>query len=224
MPAPPAHPWLAPARLAVAAFVAVALCFSGYRAASGPTGVVNYFSYFTVLSDLAGVAVLGYGGWAGLTGRRPVPDEVRGAVVLYLVITGLFYGTYLASYPDQLVIPWVDDVLHRVMPLLVLADWLVDPPARRVRPAAVLGWLAFPLLYLVYALLRGHAVDWYPYTFLDPGRHGGYRRVAGAGFLMTVTVILVGAAVAAVGNALATRRDVRSGAVPRGRHARAGTG
>jgi hypothetical protein len=224
MPAPATYSWLAPARLAVAAFVAVALGFSGYRAATDATGVLNFFSYFTILSNLAGVAVLGYGGWAGLTGRRPVPDELRGAVVLYLAITGLFYGTLLATYPEQLVIPWVSDVTHRVMPLLVFADWLIDPPVRRIRPVAVLGWTAFPLLYLTYALLRGHAVDWYPYAFLDPSRHGGYRRVAGACFLMTVAFLLVGAAVAALGNAAAAHRDARDGTVPRGRHARAGTG
>ncbi|MGW2371151.1 MULTISPECIES: Pr6Pr family membrane protein [Kitasatospora] len=219
------HSWLAPARLAVAAFLAVALCFSGYHAATDGTGVVNFFSYFTNLSNLAGMAVLAYGGWAGLTGRRPVPDAVRGAVVLYLVITGLAYGTLLAKYPALLVIPWVDDVVHRAVPLVVLADWLLDPPARRVRPAAVLGWLAFPLVYLVYALTRGHAVDWYPYPFLDPAGHGGYRRVAGACFLLVVALLLIGAAVAAVGNALAAHRDARQGTVPpRGRHARARTG
>ncbi|GHF33431.1 hypothetical protein GCM10018790_08850 [Kitasatospora xanthocidica] len=224
MPAPPVHAWLAPARLAVAALAAVALCFSGYRAANDPTGVLNFSGSFTNLSNLAGLAVLGYGGWAGLAGRRPVPDEVRGAVVLYLAITGLAFGTLLATYPEHLVIPWVGDVLHRVVPLLVLADWLVDPPVRRVRPAVVLGWLGLPLLYLAYVLLRGHAVDWYPYPFLDPRLHGGYRRVAGACFLMTVAFLLAGAAVAAAGNTLADRRDARGGTLPRGRHARARTG
>ncbi|MFJ9690935.1 Pr6Pr family membrane protein [Kitasatospora sp. NPDC101183] len=215
------HPWLAPARLAVAAFAAVALCFSGYHAATDSTGVVNYFSYFTNLSNLAAIAVLGYGGWAGLTGRSPVPGAVRGAVVLYLAITGLVYGTLLLTYPDLQVIPWVNDVVHRAMPLVLLADWLIDPPQRRVRPAAVLGWLAFPLLYLVYSLLRGHAVDWYPYPFLDPALHGGYRRVAGACVLLAAAFLLIGGAVAAVGNAFAARRRTHGEAVVRRRHARA---
>ncbi|MER6301291.1 Pr6Pr family membrane protein [Kitasatospora sp. NPDC001539] len=216
------HPWLAPARLAVATLLAVALCFSGYHAATDGTGVVNFLSYFTNLSNLAGMAVLGYGGWAGLTGRRPVPDAVRGAVVLYLAITGLTYGTLLANYPAPTVVPWVADVVHRAVPLAVLADWLIDPPLRSVRPRVVLGWLAFPLVYLAYTLTRGHAVDWYPYPFLDPARHGGYRRIAGACVLMAAALLLVGAAVAAVGNALAAHRDARRGVAPPGRHARAG--
>ncbi|MBV6697834.1 Pr6Pr family membrane protein [Kitasatospora aureofaciens] len=217
------HSWLAPARLAVAALTAVALGFSGYHAATDATGVPNYFSYFTNLSNMAAVVVLALGGWAGLTGRRPVPDLVRGAVVLYLAITGLAYGTLLAKYPEQLTIPWVNDVVHRAMPLVVLADWLIDPPARRIRPVAALWWLAFPLVYLAYALLRGLAVDWYPYPFLDPDLHGSYRRVAGASCLMTAAFVLVGAALLWAGNALAARRDARHGAAPRGRRAHART-
>ncbi|MEV7023775.1 Pr6Pr family membrane protein [Kitasatospora sp. NPDC093558] len=217
------HTWLAPARLAVAALAAVALGFSGYHAATDPTGVVNFFGYFTVLSNLAGVVVLALGGWAGLTGQRPLPGLVRGAVVLYLVITGLVYGTVLAKYPEQLAIPWVNDVLHRVMPLVVLADWLIDPPERRLRPRAGLWWLGFPLVYLVYTLLRGWAVGWYPYPFVDPAVHGGYRRVAGACFLIAAAFVLVGAGILAVGNALAARRDARHGTTPRGRRAHART-
>ncbi|MQS15123.1 hypothetical protein F7Q99_23365 [Streptomyces kaniharaensis] len=217
------YSWLAPARIAVAVLVAVALGFFGYHAATDATGVLNYFSYFTNLANMAGAVVLGLGGWAGLTGRRPVPDQLRGAVVLYLAITGLAYGTGLAAYPEPLVIPWVSDVIHRAMPLVVLADWLIDPPVHRIRRVAVLGWLAFPLVYLAYTLLRGHAIDWYPYPFLDPGLHGGYRRVAGACVLMTAAFALIGAAVASAGNALADRRDARNGAVPPGRRADAQT-
>ncbi|MEU8510183.1 Pr6Pr family membrane protein [Kitasatospora sp. NPDC048722] len=216
------HSWLAPARLAVAAIAAVALGFSGYHAATGSTGVVNHFGYFTILANAAAVVVLALGGLAGLIGRGPVPDPVRGAVVLYLVITGLVYGTVLAKYPDQLTIPWVNDVLHRVMPLAVLADWLIDPPARRLRPTVGLWWLGFPLLYLGYTLLRGWAVGWYPYPFLDPGVHGGYRRVAGACALVAAAFVVVGAAVLAVGNALAARRDAH-GTAWRGRRAHART-
>lgn len=200
------HPWLAPVRLAVAVFTAIALCFSGYHAAIDPTGVVNFFSYFTNLSNLAAVAVLGYGGWAALTGRPPVPGAVRGAVVLY---------------PDLRVIPWVNDVVHRAMPLVVLVDWLIDPPARRIRAEAVAGWLVFPLVYLAYSLLRGHAVDWYAYPFLDPALHGGYRRVAGACALLAAVFLLIGAGIAALGNALAGRRRASEGVVLRRRHARA---
>jgi len=38
--------------------------------------------------------------------------------------------------------------------------------------------MVFPLAYLVYSLVRGPIVGWYPYPFLDPGKVGGYPGVA----------------------------------------------
>ncbi|MBP0448163.1 Pr6Pr family membrane protein [Kitasatospora sp. RG8] len=215
------HRWLAPTRIAFAVLSSVALGFAGYHAATGVVGVVNYFNYFTNLSNMAAVVVLLFGGWAGLTGRRPVPGVVRGGVVLCMTITGIFYGLGLASYPEAVMIPWVGHVLQQLMPAVVLADWLADPPERRIRPVQAAGWMAFPLLYLAYTMVRGYLIDWYPYPFLDPALPNGYCRVAGASFLMTGAFVLVGAALLRAGNALADRRAARSGAAPTGRRAHA---
>ena len=38
--------------------------------------------------------------------------------------------------------------------------------------------LIFPVLYLLYVVLRGHSLDWYPYPFLNPATVGGYGIVA----------------------------------------------
>ena len=35
-----------------------------------------------------------------------------------------------------------------------------------------------PAAYLVYSLIRGPIVDWYPYPFLNPDEVGGYGGVA----------------------------------------------
>ncbi|MFD0276990.1 Pr6Pr family membrane protein [Kitasatospora sp. NPDC127111] len=217
------HRWLAPTRIAFGLLAAVALGVAGHRAATGATGVVDFFSYFTNLSVMAAVVVLLAGGWAGLTGRRPVPGPVRGAVVLCTTVTGLVYGLEVAVYPVALMIPWVGHVLHQVMPLVMLADWLLDPPQRRIRPVQAVGWLAFPFLYLAYALLRGWAVGWYPYVFLDPSRPCGYGRVAGACFVTTLGFVLVGAALMWAGNTLGDRRAAGSDTPPRGRRAHART-
>jgi hypothetical protein len=41
-----------------------------------------------------------------------------------------------------------------------------------VESMPTLLWLAFPLAYVVYSLIRGHSSHWYPYPFLDPGPRG----------------------------------------------------
>ena len=64
--------------------------------------------------------------------------------------------------------PWINVLLHYVMPVVVVAGWL-RRPVRTQRGAT--GWLpvlAFPLAYVAYVLVRGAMVGWYPYPFLDP--------------------------------------------------------
>ncbi|WP_395293476.1 Pr6Pr family membrane protein [Kitasatospora hibisci] len=217
--------WLAFCRIAFGALAAAALGVAGYHAATGPVGVPDFFGYFTNVSTIAAMAVLLLGGWAGLTGARPVPPVVRGAVLLCTTVTGLVYGLGVASYPGEVVLPWAGQVLHRVVPVVMLADWLVDPPSRRIRLLPALGaWLAFPLLYLGFTLIRGAVTDWYPYAFLDPALPRGYERVAGACFLTTCGFALVGAALVWSGNLAAERRAAWTGTRPGSRRAHARPG
>ena len=176
-------------RLGVAVLTAVALAFTAYRA-SLTGGLGNFFSFFTILSNIIGTLVFFAGGAAAASRRPGVPDLLRGAAALYLVITGIVYGIALAHYDTPEVIPWVNVVVHRVTPAVFAADWLIDPPRRAPRFPRALVWLVFPLLYLLYTLARGPAADWYPYPFLDPRTHG-YPAVA-------VGCVLVAAAFLAV--------------------------
>ena len=63
---------------------------------------------------------------------------------------------------------WINDVMHRYTPLVLLIDWLIFPPRARIDESRALAWLAFPAVYGIYSLIRGPIVDWYPYPFLDP--------------------------------------------------------
>ncbi|MER8182140.1 Pr6Pr family membrane protein [Kitasatospora sp. NPDC094015] len=201
-------------RIAFGLLAAVALGVQGYHAVGEGSPLTDFFSYFTVLSNLLALLVLITGGVLGLRGRPGVPDEIRGAVVLYLAITGLIYGLLLSGYGLGLLLPWVNDIVHRVMPVVLLADWLLVPPAARLGRTTVLKWLVFPLVYLVYTLIRGSLVRWYPYPFVDPGLPGGYGRVAGACTLLLALFVAVAAALVWLGNRFRARRT------PRGRHAR----
>jgi hypothetical protein len=131
--------------------------------------VVSFFSYFTILSNLLAIAVLGY---LGLTlGRRRAPgiEAARGAAVVYLIVTGVVYALLLADEPGaDTLLPWVDTVLHRVMPIALVIDWVLDPPAHPIAWSTAAWWLAFPVAWLAYTLVRGPIVDWYPYPFVDP--------------------------------------------------------
>lgn len=201
-------------RLAVAALMAVALGFTAYRAGfAGSTGLVNFFSYFTILSNILGIVVFLLGGIGLLRGGTGAPDLLRGAAALYLVITGVVYGIALAHYDTPQVIPWVNAVVHKVTPLVFLLDWLLDPPRRPLRlPRAAAVWLAFPVVFLVYSLARGPAAQWYPYPFLDPRGHG-YVRVALSCVLVAAAFVVIGAGLCWAGGALRARRATTTTAV-----------
>jgi hypothetical protein len=65
-----------------------------------------------------------------------------------------------------------DKLLHIVVPLLCLVGWLVFGPRGLITPRDVGAFLVVPVGWLVYTLVRGAFVDWYPYPFVDVGEHG----------------------------------------------------
>ena len=135
----------------------------------------NFVSFFTIESNLLAMVVLLVGGL--LDPRSERWAWFRGLVTLAMVITGMVYAALLSDVDLQLAAPWTNAVLHRVLPVLLLVDWLFFPPWPKLSARAALGWLAFPLAYFAYSLLRGSVADWYAYPFLDPRPHG-YDRVA----------------------------------------------
>ena len=149
---------------------------------------VNFFSYMTILGNLFGAIVFLC---VGVSIRRSIGvDLMRGAATLYLAVIMIVYALLLSDIPLGIIPPWVNVVLHQIMPLAVLLDWLFAPPKYRLKLRWTLLWLAFPLVYVAYSLVRGANVDWYPYPFLDPGKVGGYAGIAGYCTGITVMFLL----------------------------------
>jgi hypothetical protein len=88
------------------------------------------------------------------------------------------------------------------MPIVVIADWLYQPPLSKVSAKQALWWLAFPLTYLVYTLIRGSITNWYPYPFLNPDKVGGYGGVALYCVAILAAFMLFSWAIRRLGNAL----------------------
>ncbi len=183
------------ALLALAALTAI-----GYDVAAGP-GVSDgdYFSYFTVLSNLFAAAMLLYGALGPAQARSRTVELLRGAAVVYILTTGIVYVLLLSGRAPAY--PWVNAILHYLMPVAVTLDWLLDPPLVRLNPArTVVLWMAFPLLYIIYTLARGAIVGWYPYFFVNPHRGGGYLLVAGDCLAVGIGIVALIAATTWAGN------------------------
>jgi hypothetical protein len=138
---------------------------------------ISYFSYFTIDSNLIAAAVLLIGAARWRSEPSPTFDLVRGAAVVYVSVTGIVFTLLLSNTDVDTAIPWVNSVVHQLMPIVIVADWLLDPPAQRLTTRQGLLWLTFPFAWLAYTLVRGSLTGLYPYPFLDPA-NGGYQSVA----------------------------------------------
>jgi hypothetical protein len=183
------------ALLALAAIAAI-----GYDVSSGP-GVSDgdYFSYFTVLSNLFAAAMLIYGALRPAHERSRAVELLRGAAVVYILTTGIVYLVVLSGRAPTY--PWVNAILHYLMPVAVTLDWLLDPPHVHLdRARSVVLWMVFPVLYIIYTLARGAIVNWYPYLFVNPHRSGGYLLVAGDVLAVGIGIVALIVATTWAGN------------------------
>lgn len=129
----------------------------------------NFFSYFTIESNIFAAVMLIASALMLLKRRQGAGIAfLRGAATLYMMITGIVFSILLSGYDALTAVPWDNIVLHYIIPIAVLIDWILDPPTRAITFKNATLWLLYPLLYLVYSLVRGLLVDWYPYPFLNP--------------------------------------------------------
>ena len=189
------------ARLAFASVAIIAMTYQ-FASLNGPGYAKgNFFSFFTIQSNIIAVAALFLLVLVPSERRSSWFDGVRSAAVLYIAITGIVFALLLAGLQEELqtTIPWVDFVVHKLMPVVLVADWLVDPPRHRLPWWTVLAWLAYPFAWITYTLVRGEIVDWYPYPFVDVSKLG-YGGVLGRSVGLAVGFAAAGAALLWLGN------------------------
>jgi hypothetical protein len=167
----------------------------------------HFFSYFTILSNILADAVLVVFGLFPSIARRG--DSWRGAAALYIAITGVIYNALLREVDVATSEAWLNEVLHVVIPVVMALDWLIVAQVHVVSWRLSLAWLSFPLAYVVYSLIRGPIVDWYPYPFIDPRLGGGYWRVAAYSVVLAVVMAVLSVGFAYLG-ARFSRRAIQA--------------
>lgn len=154
----------------------------------------NFFSYFTIESNIIAACVLLASGYVTARGRRSQPlSWARGAATLYMVITGLVFAILLSGIKDVhfTAVPRDNIILHYIMPVAVLLDWLIDAVPKRIPFRQGLRWIIYPLVYVGYTLVRGPIVGWYPYPFLNPSLHGYGAVVVTSASIAIISVAIV---------------------------------
>lgn len=167
--------------------------------------IINYFSYFTILSNVLVAACLTFPWLLPHTpaGRFFSKVSVQSAIAVYIFIVGLVYNLVLRQIWSPTGWQWVaDNLLHVLVPLAFIPYWYFYNARNQLQWKNIPAWLIFPAIYLIYSLLRGASTGWYPYPFLNAAQYG-YGKVAVNSLLVLLAFIITSAAVVAVNRSAA---------------------
>ncbi|MFC3940353.1 hypothetical protein CCU68_17225 [Pseudomonas gingeri NCPPB 3146 = LMG 5327] len=152
-------------------------------------GVDIFFSYFTVLTNILVAIVLTCAATSGDSALRRffLKPTVQTGVAAAIVVVGLAYNLLLReTWSPEGLQWWADELLHDVMPVLFVIYWWFCVPKGTLHWRDLWPWLLYPLVYFIYALVRGHFVGSYPYPFIEVDKLG-YPQV-----FINALMILVG--------------------------------
>ena len=163
---------------------------------------MNTISYFTILSNSLIAVSLSFSTFFPKTklGIFFSNLSVQTAIALYIIIVFLVYNTVLRGIWKpagwQL---FLDNMLHVLIPILYILYWLFFITKEKLNWKNGLYWLLFPLVYLIYSLIRGSIVDWYPYPFLNAAKLG-YGKVIINIITMLLVFLISGSVLIAINN------------------------
>ncbi len=173
------------------------------------SSLIKFFSYFTILTNLL-VAIyftsLLFFKEAIITAFCRKYTTVT-ALTIYILVVGLIYNLVLRQI-------WTftgwgrisNELLHTITPFYFLWYWFFIVQKSTLPFRSSLNWTLYPLVYMVYTLIRGAILHTYPYPFIDVNSLG-YSRVlinciGVAGVFLVLFYVFI-----AIGNRLQKRRS-----------------
>jgi hypothetical protein len=132
--------------------------------------VVQYFSFFTILTNLLVALCFTVLCLQPKSGSLTLflKPKLQAALAVYIIVVGVVYNLILRQiWEPQGLQMLVDELLHSVIPLLFLLYWLLYSDKKELQWKDAFLWLAYPLTYSAYILIRGFFTDLYPYPFID---------------------------------------------------------
>jgi len=156
-------------------------------------GIVSYFGYFTILTNILVCLslTLPLTGPSTAAGRFFARSDATAGTATSIVFVGLAYHFLLRNtWNPQGLQLLADILLHYVMPALFLLHWWFNFPKGALRWTYPLIWGLYPTVYLGYVLIRGQLIGNYPYGFIDPNAIGYQRTMINAVGLLFVFILL----------------------------------
>lgn len=131
---------------------------------------IRFFSFFTILTNLLVAiffTILIFRFKISLPGDQKNRGDVT-AITVYITCVGLVYQILLRNtwHPRGMQMV-TDELLHSVIPVLVIIYWFLFENTLSVPYRQIGRWLLYPLIYLIYVLIRGYFSGFYPYPFIN---------------------------------------------------------
>jgi hypothetical protein len=153
---------------------------------------IRFFSFFTILTNTLAAIYL-----TRKAAKRTTLDEhfldkpgVLTSITVYITIVGLVYQTTLRHIWEPTGLQMVvDELLHSIMPVCVILFWFLYEKKSAVTWSQLPGWMIYPLVYLVFILIRGALSGFYPYPFIDVSKLGLPIVLANGFFLLLVFLV-----------------------------------
>jgi hypothetical protein len=132
--------------------------------------IVQLLSYFTIQNNFLVALSLTFillkpsSSW----GKFFSKTSTLTAIAFYITIVCLVYQIILRrQHTMHGLFALTNEILHTVSPPLFVLFWLIFVRKGNLQWIKALNWLIYPLLYLVYCLIRGAFTGYYPYSFID---------------------------------------------------------
>lgn len=172
--------------------------------------LIRFFSFFTILTNIlvavyfSAISLSNNSGAAFF--KKP---GMLTAITVYISIVSLVYQIVLRPlwHPEGMQ-KIVDELLHTIIPFYTFVFWLVYEQRTRLRFTNIPRWLIYPLLYLIFILIRGSISNYYPYPFMDVSKLG-FSAVMLNSLYMLIAFSVVSVLFVIIHNALTAQKKSR---------------
>ncbi|QIL39353.1 hypothetical protein G7074_08735 [Pedobacter sp. HDW13] len=163
-----------------------------YKGAVWPTLKI-LLSFFTVLTNLCVaiclVSLLLFKHTA--LGHFFSKPSTQTAIAVYIFLVALVYNIALRGLDQPT--GWhslSNELLHVINPLLFLIYWIAFVDKTKLEYKQTIGWLVYPLLYVIFIVIRGYLISQYPYPFINVAKIGYPKAILNTIIILVVFWIL----------------------------------
>ncbi|TCD29538.1 hypothetical protein EZ456_00535 [Pedobacter psychrodurus] len=158
-----------------------------------PVTIKAFLSYFTVITNIIVAICFTSLSFVKRGESRSLFTQASTltAITVYIVVVGLIYNITLRGLASP--VGWArlaDELLHVISPLIFLFFWAFFVKKSTLQYKQAITWLAYPLLYVVFIVVRGYLINKYPYPFIDVVQLGYPKAIQNAVVILFIFWLL----------------------------------